>query len=62
VIFLEWLLRFYRLPTGVRIDVAGIEPARLIECGPQLTIGLGADGTLATIAPRIDIEDHHFHT
>lgn len=62
VISLEWLLRFYRLPAGVRIDVAGIEQARLVVCGPQVTMGLGADGTLASIAARIDIDDHHFQT
>jgi hypothetical protein len=62
VISLEWLLRFYRLPAGVRIDVAGMEQARLVECGPQVTIGLGSDGTLASIAARIDIDDRHFQT
>jgi len=62
IISLEWLLRFYRLPTGVRIDIAGVEPTQLLVCGPQLTLGLSSDGVLASIAVRIDIDEHHFQT
>jgi hypothetical protein len=50
VISLEWPLRFYRLPIGVRIDIAGVEPTQLVVCGPQLTLGLSTDGVLASIA------------
>jgi len=62
VISLEWLLRFYRLPTGVRIDFAGVEPTQLVVCGPLLTLGLSTDGVLASIAVRTDIDEHHFQT
>ena len=34
VIDVEWLMRFYRLPAGIRIDVVGVELARLVAYGP----------------------------
>jgi hypothetical protein len=62
VIFIEMALRPYRLPDGLRLDVAGVEPARLIECGSQLTLATDRDRVLASLTARIDIDERHFQS
>jgi len=60
VIDVELLLRPYRLPDGLRVDIAGAEPRRLLECGPRLTLGIDVDGALASLSATLDIEESHF--
>jgi hypothetical protein len=62
VVDIDLLLRPYPLPQGVRVDIAGVEPARLIECGPRLTLALDTDGFFASVAARIDIDKRHFRS
>jgi hypothetical protein len=59
---IDWLMKFYRLPAGVRIDIDGIRPVRLVDCGPQLIFGLGADGSFASLTARIEVQEHHFQS
>ena len=60
VIDVELLLRPYRLPDGLRVDIVGAEPRRLVNCGPRLTLGIDADGALASLSATLDIEERHF--
>jgi hypothetical protein len=60
VVDVELLLRPYRLPDGLRVDIVGVDTRRLLNCGPRLTLGIDVDGALASLSASLDIEEHHF--
>jgi len=60
VIDVGLFLDFYSLPSGLRIDVAGVEPVRRVQCGPSVTLVVDDDGFIASLVARIAIDPHHF--
>jgi hypothetical protein len=56
----DLLVRPYRIARGLRLDISRVETARMVRCGPLVTLGLAADGTIASLQAIVDIDTDHF--